>query len=242
MTPPNTRAAVSTSHSLPRALVSTSAMRRCILGAVARGGTVADLRGDAFGHGALEMARVVAEAGIETVVVDDQMVAADLDGLGIRASVHEHPDIDTALLYGLAGVDVIPPMRLIGRVLSTKSADPGDAVSYGYTYRFRARTTLALVTGGYAQGVVRALGNHADVEIEGVAHPIVGRVAMDVCVVDLQTESADTAAHLEGADAVFFGGNGPARPNLARWAEVTGMTTAELITVVGSKVVREWTN
>lgn len=234
------------SYSLLRAVVSTTAMRTSAASAVADGGTVADLRGDAFGHGVVETARVVTAAGVRAVVVEDQSVVRELADIGIEASVDQNPDIDSDLLYGLrpppAGEGDEAPMRLIGRVLSTKTAVPGDGVSYGYTHRVTASTVLALVTGGYAQGVVRALGNHVGVEIGGILHPIVGRVAMDVCVVDLETADAPTVARFEGADAIFFGGNGVARSTLARWAGVTGMTARELITVTGAKAVREWTS
>ncbi len=120
-----------------------------------------------------------------------------------------HADIDPTLLYGLpdeSGVLVTEPvMRLTGRVLSTKRLRAGDAVSYGYTYRASADTTVALVTGGYAQGIVRALGNQGLVDIDGVARPIIGRVAMDVCVVDLAGSDVEA-----GAEATYFGGRGPA--------------------------------
>ena len=213
--------------------------------AVAHGGTVADLRGDAFGHGVIDTARIVTAAGVRTVVVDDAALVSELAGIGIDASVDDAPDIDSDLLYGLRPAldrdGEAAPMQLIGRVLSTKAAVAGDGVSYGYTHRVQSPTMLALVTGGYAQGIVRALGNRVDVEIDGESRPLVGRVAMDVCVVDLRTTDARTAANLEGADVVYFGGRGAARENLARWAGVTGMTARELITVTGVKAVREWT-
>ncbi len=130
-----------------------------------------------------------------------------------------------------------PAMTLIGRILSLKPLRAGEAVSYGYTHRAEHDTTIALVTGGYAQGIVRALGNAAKVEVGGVARPIVGRVAMDVCVVDLQ------ASHVSGeapSEVVYFGGTGPAREALADWARVTRMRATELVTVAGAKAVREW--
>ncbi|WP_036279222.1 alanine racemase C-terminal domain-containing protein [Microbacterium sp. CH12i] len=216
-------------------------MRASVAAAVADGGRVADLRGDAFGHGAIQTARILAEAGVAAVVVDDHDVARRLTDIDIVTVLDEAPDIDSELLYGLPPASAVSPMRLMGRVLSTKPVRAGEAVSYGHTHRFDAPTTVALVTGGYAQGIVRALGNHAHVELGGALHPIVGRVAMDVCVVDLQTTDAETTARLEGADVVYFGGSGAIGTSLAQWAAVTGMSAAELITVAGAKAVREWT-
>ena len=120
-------------------------------------------------------------------------------------------------------------MRVAGRVLSTKDIVAGGGVSYGYIHRAPHDSRLALITGGYAQGVVRALGSRASVEIAGVVHPIVGRIAMDVCVVDI----GDAEVAL-GAEATYFGGRGPLAAGVAEWAKITGMTIGELVAVVGA--------
>ena len=219
--------------------MSRSALAAGASAAVRAGGRIADLRRDAWGHGILAVAQAVTAAGVERVRVDTRGEVDALQLEGIEAVTAGEPDIDPCLLYGLpdgdAGVATRPVMRLTGRVLSTKRLRPGDAVSYGYTYRATKETTVALVTGGYAQGIVRALGNRASVEIEGVARPIVGRVAMDVCVVDLEGAAAEL-----GAEVTYFGGEGPASAGLARWADVTGMGVAELVTVAGAHAARGW--
>lgn len=225
-------------ESLPRALVSAGALREGAHRAIALGGELADLRGDALGHGVIEVAALVQETGINAVLVDDADTAAILRARGIRAVTDGDADIDSGTLYGLPGFSTDPAMQLVGRVVSTKPLHAGEAVSYGYLHRAVVDTTVALVTGGYAQGIVRALGNAASVEIGGELRPIVGRVAMDVCVVDLQGSAAEVN---EGEDVIFFGGSGVARDALANWADATGLTVAELITVAGSKAVREWT-
>lgn len=227
---------MTTSPTLPRALVSAGALRDSALAAAAAGGRLADLRADALGHGLRDAARVMKDAGIEAVLVDDQRRVEELGADGIRAVVRGTPDIDSAMLYGL-GVGT-PAMRLTGHVHSTKPLRAGEAVSYGYTHRADADTTVALVTGGYAQGIMRALGNRAHVEIAGALRPIIGRVAMDVCVVDLQASDADVRP---GDDVTYFGGHGPAQAALSSWAEITGLGVAELVTVTGSKAVRTWT-
>ena len=227
------------SSAQPRAMMSRSALSTGAAAAVSAGGRIADLRRDAWGHGILAVAQAVTAAGVERVRVDTRGEVDALQLEGIEAVTAGEPDVDPCLLYGLpdgrAGVATRPVMRLTGRVLSTKRLRPGDAVSYGYTYRATKETTVALVTGGYAQGIVRALGNRASVEIEGVARPIVGRVAMDVCVVDLEGAAAEL-----GAEVTYFGGEGPASAGLARWADVTGMGVAELVTVAGAHAARGW--
>jgi alanine racemase len=227
------------SSALPRAVISRSALTASAAAAVAAGGRVADLRRDAWGHGILAVAHAARIAGAESVLVDSASEVEALRLEGIDATVDGDADIDASLLYGLPDAEGVlasrPVLRLAGRVMSTKRLKPGDAVSYGYTHRAAEHTVVALVTGGYAQGIVRALGNTAHVEVAGVERPIVGRVAMDVCVVDLQGEDAPV-----GAEVTYFGGTGPAAPALARWSAVTGMSVAELVTVAGLHAEREW--
>ncbi|MDR6866147.1 alanine racemase [Microbacterium resistens] len=223
-----------------RTLISRSALALGAARAVAAGGRgVADLRRDAWGHGLLGVAQAVSAAGARAVRVDDP---AEVDALafeGIVATVGEEPDLDPMLLYGLpdsAGVlPGDPVMRAVGRVLSTKAIEAGGGVSYGYAYRAERDSRLALVSGGYAQGIVRALGNRASVEIGGLRHPIVGRIAMDVCVIDIGEAAVEI-----GDEATYFGGRGPVAAALSEWTGPTGMSVPELVAVVGQKTERAW--
>lgn len=223
---------VITGSTATRAEISASVLVGAASAALACGGSVADLRRDAFGHGVLPVARAALAAGIRTVRVDDDAVAGMLRPVGLEASTTIDPDIDPDLLYGF-GSGRRPAMRLSGRVLSIKPLRRGEGVSYGYTHRAAADTTVALVSGGYAQGIVRALGNRAAVEIAGAMHPIVGRVAMDVCVVDIGRAPVGL-----GDEAAYFGGQGPARDALTTWSEVTGLRQAELVTACGLRALR----
>ncbi len=161
---------------------------------------------------------------------------------GLAATDADEPDIDVDLLYGLpegAGSGSRPVMRLTGTVMSLKPLHRGEAVSYGYTHRAAADTTLALVTGGYAQAIVRALGNRAHVEMHGRLHAIVGRIAMDVCVIDLGNADRLTGAPVaEGDEVTYFGGSGPAREALREWSAATGLTAAELVCAAGLRASR----
>ncbi|MFT4234941.1 MAG: alanine racemase [Microbacterium sp.] len=109
-------------------------------------------------------------------------------------------------------------------VLSTKPLKAGEGVSYGYRHRASRDTTVALVACGYAQGVVRCLGGVAHVDINGVRRPIIGRVAMDVCVVDVDPALGEVAA----GDPVIFFGDGAVAEELQVWSDASGLTLAEL--------------
>ncbi|WP_278101652.1 alanine racemase C-terminal domain-containing protein [Microbacterium proteolyticum] len=183
-----------------------------------------------------------ANALLAPVGAADDVLAADAWGHGaewvasVLASVGVDPDeFEAATLFGLPGGDLRarPVLSLHGRVLGTKALLTGEGVSYGYTHRAPRDTTVALVTGGYAQGVVRSLGNVADVVIDGRRHRIVGRVAMDVCVVDV-----DDARPPRGSGVVFFGDPEAGHPSLREWTDATGWSAGEIVASVGARAVR----
>ena len=125
-------------------------------------------------------------------------------------------------------------MRLSGRVLSTKRLRAGEGVSYGYAHRAAADTRVALVTGGYAQGVVRMLDGRVQVRVGGVFRPLIGRIAMDVCVVDIADQEV-----ARGDEVVFFGDPREPSPPLSAWTSATGWSAGELVSLVGARVNRE---
>jgi alanine racemase len=198
---------------------------------------LADVRHDALGHGLVEIARTALEAGSAGLLVSpgetDAARAAFPDAVVVPASAVAAVPVDWTLasreLYGLPGGPGEPVLRALGRVVNVKPVRAGEGVSYGYLHRARTDSRLALVTGGYAQGVVRALGSRVEVCVGGRRHPIVGRVAMDVCVVDV----GDTPAAI--GDEVVYLGAGDGEPTLGEWAEATKLDAAELAVGVASR-------
>ncbi len=205
-------------RSAPVARISRDALRANILALLeADPGAVIDVRRDACGHGSDLVAGIAREIGAPVLAAgEDRERAAPLEAL-----------------YGLAGHGT-PAMTLHAPVLSTKPLRAGEGVSYGYRFRAERDTTIALVAGGYAQGLVRAIGGTAETILNGRRRRIVGRVAMDVHVVDLEGDDAQP-----GDEAVVFGADDPAL--LAAWADATGMTELELAAIVGLHVEREET-
>lgn len=144
--------------------------------------------------------------------------------------------LDPESVFGIVrpATNLEPVMRMTGTVLSIKELHRGEGVSYGFRHRAPEDTRIALVTGGYAQGVVRALGNSVDVSIAGARHRIVGRVAMDVCVVDV-----GTAPVTRGDTVVLFGDAGRGEPTLTEWADACRFTPLELTAACGDLARRE---
>lgn len=190
-----------------------------------------DLRADAFGHGLSAVATALAEGTDALLLVDDADALAPEVRRRVVTEAPEAP-LDAAVVYGWG--HGIPAMTLVGTVLGVKLLRAGEGVSYGYLHRATADTRVALVTGGYAQGVVRSLSGRAGVRIDTDHLPIVGRVAMDVCVVDI-----GDAPVARGARAVFFGDPAEGDPAVTEWATATGLTPEEIVTAVGAHARRE---
>ncbi|MBW4032631.1 MAG: hypothetical protein HIU88_08185 [Acidobacteria bacterium] len=130
-------------------------------------------------------------------------------------------------------------MSLSAEVVAVKPAHAGAGVSYGYSYRTPAETTLALVALGYADGIPRLASNRARVWIRGGLYPLVGRIAMDQFVVDLGTEASVSGPDVVVGDVVIlFGDAAAGHPAASDWAVWTQRGALELTANLGSRIVR----
>jgi alanine racemase len=88
-----------------------------------------------------------------------------------------------------AEVTELPQLRPVlswkTRVLTVKEVAAGEAVGYMGTYVTKARSRIAVLPVGYADGYPRLLSNRARVIVGGEYAPVVGRVSMDLTIVDV---------------------------------------------------------
>ncbi|HKQ55953.1 MAG TPA: alanine racemase [Methyloceanibacter sp.] len=132
-----------------------------------------------------------------------------------------------------------PVVQLMGRVLRVRDAAPGETVGYGATRSFRKPARLAIVSVGYADGFFRSL-SVADGEAGAAGYfgphaaPIVGRVSMDLAVLDVSGVPEQLARR--GAFVELIGPN--VLPHeLARHA---GTIDYEVLTNLGSRAFRRY--
>ena len=126
-----------------------------------------------------------------------------------------------------------PVMELSAEIVSVKRVPVGSGVSYGYTYRTSAETTLALVPLGYADGIPRSASSAAPVSINGTTYRISGRVAMDQFVVDVGDDDVSV-----GDRAILFGDPATGVPSADDWAAAAGTINYEIVTRIGPRVTR----
>ena len=109
------------------------------------------------------------------------------------------------MTYGLnpspdtAGIlDLEPVLSLYTTVSQIRTFPAGVDVSYGRTYRTESPRRLAVLSIGYADGLLRSLSGRAAFLIRGRLAPVVGRICMDMCMVDVtdipEAREGDTVA------------------------------------------------
>ncbi len=153
------------------------------------------------------------------------------------AELPEHAGLHLArpgiFLYGgkAGALEPEPVARLSARVVALRRLRPGDTVSYGADAVVEADTTIATLGIGYADGVPRTLGGTGAVELGASRVPIVGRVTMDMLMVD----AGDAPVRI-GDPATLFGG----LVSLDRQAELAGTVSYELLTRVSPRVERRY--
>lgn len=128
---------------------------------------------------------------------------------------------------------VRPVMALATRVVYLKRVSAGTGLSYGWTYRTPAATVIGTLPVGYADGYPRALSGRAQVLIRGRRYPVVGRICMDQCLVDLGPRPA--VARYD--EAVLFGPD-RAGPDAAELAALADTIPYEITSRVAARVPR----
>jgi alanine racemase len=82
-----------------------------------------------------------------------------------------------------------PVMSLHSRIMLLKWVHSGETLGYGCTFEASRPTLVATIPLGYHDGYMRGLSNRAQVLIRGVYAPVVGRVSMDLTLVDVTNVS-----------------------------------------------------
>ena len=127
-------------------------------------------------------------------------------------------------------------LRLVG--VSRRDAPPGTTCGYGATYTATRHETWATLPLGYGDGLPRALSNKGSAIVHGQRVPIIGRVSMDVTVVDVTDLVGPAVA--PGDVATFIGSDGGATISVDEVANLVGTISYEVLTGITGRVPRVW--
>jgi alanine racemase len=128
-----------------------------------------------------------------------------------------------------------PIIRFVSQVVGVRELPPGHPVGYGLSWRAsEGHRRLAVVAVGYNDGYPRHLSNKGWMMIAGTRCPVVGKVCMDVTMVDI----SDVSDEVSLGDEVVVYGTEPEEPDLADMAALAGTIPYELLTRISPRVRR----
>ena len=181
------------------------------------------------------------------------MAAADrLPWISVRhvsntATLLDRPEMSLDMVRPGVGIYGLYPSPQVSRdlklrpVLSLKSRlarltrlSPGDSVSYGRTWRANRPSLIGLVMCGYGDGLPRVLSNRGSMLVRERRAPIVGRVCMDMCMVD----ATDIPEVTEGDEVVIIGSQGDLGISADDLAETCGTISYEILCGISQRVPR----
>ena len=127
-----------------------------------------------------------------------------------------------------------PALTLKTKITYVKSVPKGRSISYGMTYVTKKPTKIATIPVGYGDGYSRHFSNKAHVLIRGARCPIVGRVCMDMCMVEV--------GHLKnvkvGEDVILIGSQAGGIIRAEELAKLISTIPYEVLCNIGRRVPR----
>jgi len=165
------------------------------------------------------------------------------------AGTHAYPTVITNLvrpggiLYGLwrdsTNTSIEPwgwrsVMSLHSRVELVKTVPAGTALGYGGTFITTRPSRIATLPAGYADGLRRGLSNRGEVIVKGRRAPVVGRVSMDLSLVDV----TDVDGVETGDEVVIIGSQGKESITAEEVAGWLGTLSYEVTCGVSDRVPR----
>jgi alanine racemase len=145
------------------------------------------------------------------------------------------------MLYGYdpleersTGADLRPVLSLVTRIAFIKKVPAGTPISYGRTFVTKRESVVATLPLGYADGYSRGLSNKGEAIVRGARAPVIGRVCMDMCMLDV----TDITGVREGDEVVLIGRQGGEHITADDIAARTGTIAYEVLCGISSRIPR----
>ena len=131
-------------------------------------------------------------------------------------------------------LDLIPAMTVKARITRIDEKEENTPVSYGATYKTSKKAKLATVPIGYADGYLRCLSGTAVMSVNGIIVPVVGRICMDQCMIDVSAVNNINV----GDEVIVFGNGGDKQITLEELAAKAGTVPHEILSLTGNRTPR----
>lgn len=150
------------------------------------------------------------------------------------------------MLYGLkpsdevdlAKVDLWPALSLKAKVSRVEKFPAGTRVSYGGTFVTQRETVIATLPLGYADGYSRLLSGKAQVLFGDSRFPVIGRICMDQCMVDV---TSGPVVHV-GDEFIIIGKGKNDSITVDEIANILGTINYEVVCMISGRVPRIYIN
>ena len=135
----------------------------------------------------------------------------------------------------LAGRFALRPLMSLRTTISQiRPFEAGKGISYGWSYTTPEPRTIAVLAIGYADGLARSLSNRISFLLHGKKIPVVGRICMDMCMVDV----TDVPEARVGDVVTVFGSDGDAAIPVDELARLTGTIPYETLCGINKRTPR----
>lgn len=146
------------------------------------------------------------------------------------------PSAQTRVAMNGAKCELQPALSYDTRIAAIREVDAGTPIGYGCSYHAPKRTRIAVLPLGYADGIPRALSNKGAVLIGGQRCPIVGRVCMNMLLVD----AGAAPAAKPGDPAVLLGAQWEQSVTADDWAAWADTINYEIVTRLPAELTRTY--
>ncbi|MBH0305257.1 alanine racemase [Helicobacter pylori] len=124
-------------------------------------------------------------------------------------------------------------ISLKARIVQIKRVKKGELIGYGEHFYTNEETLVGVLALGYADGLVRALGNRIQVAINNQLAPLIGKVCMDQCFVKLNGIEAK-----EGDEVILFGDKSAKANDASEIATLLNTIPYEVISTLSKRLER----
>ncbi len=175
--------------------------------------------------------------------VPNKHIACTASSVGFAESRYDLVRIGIGL-YGLSSYKpkskkikepkLIPALTWKAKIIQVKNVEKGTFVGYGLTFKASKPTKIAVLPVGYYEGYDRKLSNKGEVLILGRKCPVIGRICMNLLMVDVTgVEHAKI-----GDEVILIGDDGENRITVDDLAKKIGTINYEVVTRINSELTR----
>jgi alanine racemase len=181
-------------------------------------------------------------------------IPAGLVHMANSAAVGARPDTwaamvrPGALLYGYhqfydpperraemeAKLPLRPALSLRARIVLVRDVAAGASVGYNARWTASRPSRIAVISAGYADGLLRALTNRGRALVHGKFAPLVGTISMDLATADVTAIDGVKPGDI----ATLYGADGPASQWVSEVAATLGTVSSDLLCAIGKRVPR----